>query len=322
MGRTSLDADRLLDYVGTLQSWARSLTEDADLLLYGCDLAADGVGQSFVSQIAALTGANVTNAANANGSANLTVRATDPGGLFVETSFTVTVAAVNDAPLVNLASSTQSILSSNSPIGCITISDIDAGTNPVSVTLKVNSGTLNVAPQSGVTIGTNNSGTVILTGTIANLNTALTNLRYSSTNNFSGNDSLNVTVNDQGNSGTGGALTVSKAIALNVARNLDTLRKEIEVKGALTSRDTTELYQFTVSGQSRKVEIELEGLKDNADLVILDRNFNVIATSSQLGNRKESLKRLLAAGTDYIQVKLAPGVTTSTSYELELEVDD
>ena len=37
-------------------------------------------------------------AANANGTSDLTVRATDPGGQFVETTFTVTVNALNDAP--------------------------------------------------------------------------------------------------------------------------------------------------------------------------------------------------------------------------------
>ncbi|NOH04120.1 MAG: hypothetical protein HND47_20185 [Chloroflexi bacterium] len=37
-------------------------------------------------------------APDANGTSNITIRATDPGGLFVEDTFTVTVAAVNDAP--------------------------------------------------------------------------------------------------------------------------------------------------------------------------------------------------------------------------------
>src|SRR5206468_7282001 len=38
-------------------------------------------------------------APDASGAADLTVRATDTGGLFVETTFAVTVAAVNDAPV-------------------------------------------------------------------------------------------------------------------------------------------------------------------------------------------------------------------------------
>jgi hypothetical protein len=104
-------------------------------------------------------------------------------------------------------------------------------------------------------------------------------------------------VNDQGNSGSGGALSDTKAIALNVARNLGTLNKEFERKGSLTNADRTDLYQFTVSGRSRSVQLSLEGLRANADLVLLDSNFNVVATSSQLGTKKESIKRLLATGT-------------------------
>jgi Bacterial pre-peptidase C-terminal domain len=125
-------------------------------------------------------------------------------------------------------------------------------------------------------------------------------------------------VNDQGNSGSGGALSDTKTIALNVARNLGTLNKEFEVKGTLTNADRTDLYQFTISGRSRSVQIQLEDLKANADLVLLDSNFNVVAISSKLGTQQESIKRLLATGTYYVQVKLAPGVTTSTAYELGL----
>jgi Bacterial cadherin-like domain/Bacterial pre-peptidase C-terminal domain len=56
----------------------------------------------------------------------------------------------------------------------------------------------------------------------------------------------------------------------------------------------------------------------DADLVLLDSNFNVVATSSQLGTRKESIKRLLATGTYYVQVKLTPGVTARTAYDLAI----
>jgi VCBS repeat-containing protein len=249
-----------------------------------------------------------------NGTLALKVTATDTGNLSASSTFNLVITPVNDAPVVTLASATQAVTNTNSPISGITISDVDAGTNPVVVTLKVNNGKLNVATTPNVTLANNNTGTVTLTGTIANINSALTNLRYSGTNSFSGNDSLNVTVNDR-------ALSDTKAIALNVARNLGTLNKEFELKGSLTNADRTDLYQFTVSGRSRSVQLALEGLKANADLVLLDSNFNVVATSSQLGTKKESIKRLLAAGTYYVQVKLAPGVTARTAYKMELEVN-
>jgi CSLREA domain-containing protein len=71
LGDTSLDATNLLDYAGILQSWAGSLSADADLLFYGCNLGADAAGQSFVQQIAALTGADVAASTDLTGSAAL-----------------------------------------------------------------------------------------------------------------------------------------------------------------------------------------------------------------------------------------------------------
>jgi hypothetical protein len=68
LGNTSLNTANLIDYAGVLQSWAGSLSADADILLYGCNLATDGIGQSFVSQIAALTGADVAASTDLTGS--------------------------------------------------------------------------------------------------------------------------------------------------------------------------------------------------------------------------------------------------------------
>ncbi|PAX51985.1 DUF4347 domain-containing protein [Brunnivagina elsteri] len=71
LGNISLNTDNLIDYAGVLQSWSKSLAAGADLLLYGCDLAADGIGQSFVGQIAALTGADVAASTDLTGSSAL-----------------------------------------------------------------------------------------------------------------------------------------------------------------------------------------------------------------------------------------------------------
>jgi hypothetical protein len=68
LGTTSLNTNNLLDYAGLLQSWSSSLAMDADLLLYGCDVAAAATGQKFVQQIAALTGADVAASSDLTGS--------------------------------------------------------------------------------------------------------------------------------------------------------------------------------------------------------------------------------------------------------------
>ncbi|KAM3092415.1 DUF4347 domain-containing protein [Phormidesmis sp. 146-35] len=62
------DLDR---YANQLQSWASALTEDADILLYGCDVARGEIGQTFVQQLAKLTGAEVAASDDVTGNSAL-----------------------------------------------------------------------------------------------------------------------------------------------------------------------------------------------------------------------------------------------------------
>jgi Domain of unknown function (DUF4347) len=71
LGSSWLDSNSLMGQAGLVQSWAAALGKGADLLLYGCDVAADAIGQGFVQQLAALTGADVAASSNLTGSAAL-----------------------------------------------------------------------------------------------------------------------------------------------------------------------------------------------------------------------------------------------------------
>jgi large repetitive protein len=59
LGSTWLTRDNLAGYVGEIARWGDSLTADADLLFYGCDLAGSSDGQDLIDSLAALTGADV-----------------------------------------------------------------------------------------------------------------------------------------------------------------------------------------------------------------------------------------------------------------------
>jgi parallel beta-helix repeat protein len=52
-------------------AWSKSLTVDADILIYGCNVAQSTVGQSFARNLSALTGADVAENVTASGSALL-----------------------------------------------------------------------------------------------------------------------------------------------------------------------------------------------------------------------------------------------------------
>jgi glucose/arabinose dehydrogenase len=71
LGNAWLNGNSLNAYSSQIRSWQSALTTQADILLYGCDVAAGTVGQLFVSQLSQITGADVASSINATGSATL-----------------------------------------------------------------------------------------------------------------------------------------------------------------------------------------------------------------------------------------------------------
>jgi len=71
LGTAQLSLDTLNAYASQLQKWAESLTAKAEILLYGCSVAAGDRGQAFVEQISRLTGAKIAASTTLTGSANL-----------------------------------------------------------------------------------------------------------------------------------------------------------------------------------------------------------------------------------------------------------
>ena len=59
LGNTQLTTDSISGYADQLASWSSALTDDADILFYGCDLAGNAEGQEFIESISAITGADV-----------------------------------------------------------------------------------------------------------------------------------------------------------------------------------------------------------------------------------------------------------------------
>ena len=59
IGDQLYDENNISDFADALAEIGGSLTETGDILLYGCNIAATGDGQSFLSQFAALTSADI-----------------------------------------------------------------------------------------------------------------------------------------------------------------------------------------------------------------------------------------------------------------------
>ncbi|MBF0188290.1 MAG: VCBS repeat-containing protein, partial [Magnetococcales bacterium] len=71
LGSDVVDGDRLEEQQQQVTSWAGALTEDADILLYGCDVGQGAQGEAFVTALAAMTGADVAASDDATGSEDL-----------------------------------------------------------------------------------------------------------------------------------------------------------------------------------------------------------------------------------------------------------
>jgi hypothetical protein len=71
LGDSKLDAYNVERYRDAIKSWQASLTEDADLLIYGCDFAGSAQGREMVEVLSALTGADVAASTDKTGSAEL-----------------------------------------------------------------------------------------------------------------------------------------------------------------------------------------------------------------------------------------------------------
>ena len=111
----------------------------------------------------------------------------------------------NDAPVNNLPGTQNGLEDVPLALDALSISDVDAGTGNLQVTLSVLHGTLRIDPDatlSGV-VQIGGSGTAVLTlsGTLDNLNSALAALLYQGDLNYNGSDTLTVVTSDLGNTG-------------------------------------------------------------------------------------------------------------------------
>jgi hypothetical protein len=71
LGDFVLDAESLNARTTEIAAWSNGLSSKADILLYGCDVAADGTGRTLVDELARLTGADVAASTDATGQIRL-----------------------------------------------------------------------------------------------------------------------------------------------------------------------------------------------------------------------------------------------------------
>ncbi len=140
--------------------------------------------------------------------------------LFNETDMTVPLfrdifwpineaAVLNKAPVLDAATEFAAIVNVASPLTEIFFSDIDAANDDLTVTFAVDRGTIGLNASAGVSLAGSGSATASITGPRALLvpYVAGGNVLFTSAFDDLVDAALTITVNDNGNNGTGGALS-------------------------------------------------------------------------------------------------------------------
>ncbi|WP_413044195.1 DUF4347 domain-containing protein [Pseudomonas sp. YJ42] len=183
-----------------------------------------------INAFIAASGVSFQTALNATSNVVLTVGINDGGNTGSggaqsdSTTVTLTVTAVNDAPVNSIpaAQSTDqdSVLVFSSGNGNqVSISDVDAGGGIVRVMLTASNGLITLSGTAGLSFitgsGTANS-VMTFEGSVADINLAMNGMVFSPTGGYNGPASLQIATNDLGLSGSGGNQTDTDTIAISV----------------------------------------------------------------------------------------------------------
>ncbi len=90
------------------------------------------------------------------------------------------------------------------------------------------------------------------------------------------------------------------------------------VKNDLSVTDRADWYRFDLTAND-KVDLQLQGLKDNANVALLDQSGKMLQTSRQSGRKSEAISNVLEAGTYYVKVF---GQKCETPYQLTASATD
>ena len=223
LGAETLNLDTLLINAEEVASWGNALSESADLMIYGCDLAATVDGENFVATLAGLTGADVAASDDTTGHTSL-------GGDWqlefstgaIETA-TITNQGVSGNWLATLAIGASNLDAGETyvedtplDLADIVVSGSASGTVTATLTLSdIGAGTLSTA-TSGAATSTFSAGVWTASGAEADVNALLADVVFVPTGNYNSDFTIATQVNDGVEAPLSG-VKVMTAIAVNDA---------------------------------------------------------------------------------------------------------
>ncbi|MFG0764561.1 retention module-containing protein [Aeromonas media] len=251
----------------------------------------------------------VTNDANGTLDLKVTAQSLDNGALGPEVSGTiqVEVSPVNDAP-INVLPTDPQVAQEDKPftIQGLQVKDVDAGSGNIEVRLSVTHGSLTVLNAAGVTVTGDGSGSLLLSGTLAQINALLSGgIDYLGNSNFNGNDALTMVTNDLGNTGSGGALGDTDVLPIEVQAVNDAPVNLLPGTPQVAQEDTPfvikGLQVQDVDAGSSPMEVRLSVL--HGTLVLADGSGVTVTGSGSdtlvLSGSQDAINALLAGGVTY-----------------------
>lgn len=240
----------------------------------GLDLQINFNSQATVAAVKALienlTYRNSSDTPSEQRTIALTINDGD-GGVSAIAESVITIAPENDPPVVTAPiagnineDSTLSFVGNS----LISVQDPDAGSSPVQVTVATTHGVLTLSGTSGLTF-TQGDGvsdtTLLFTGSLVNINNALSGMLFSPSLNFNGAATVQVSVNDLGNTGAGGEKTDTKTVGITVNAINDA--PKIQTLANQTVNEDTNLV-FSGNNRIQVSDVDSNGLSARASISV------------------------------------------------------
>ncbi|MBI5498098.1 MAG: tandem-95 repeat protein [Deltaproteobacteria bacterium] len=236
--------------------------------------------QPAVSPAGTLT---FTPAANASGTANLTVYVQDNGGVAnggvdvsPTQSFTVAVSALNDAPVITTPAGAQTVNEDTALIfsgaRLVSVADVDVASGSLQVTLIATNGTASLSGIVGLVFSTGtgtNDATMTFTGALADVNTALNGMAFTGTPlHYNGAAQLDLTVDDQGNTPAPAQQgTASIPVSTNAVN--DAPVNNVPAAGQSTPQNTDLVFNTANGNRIYVQDVDHGGLTEQVHLTVL-----------------------------------------------------
>ncbi|MEG5000562.1 FG-GAP-like repeat-containing protein, partial [Microcoleus sp. B4-D4] len=151
LGTTELNSNNIHNYSHQLQQWRNSLTDNANIILYGCSVAAGDRGHKFLTQLHQLTGANISANSQPTGNSKL-------GG-----TWDILQLIPPSTPKPQLILTETTLKTYSGILGLAPKVDFPTGTNPYSVSIGDING--DGRPDLAVVNIGNNSASILLNTT-------------------------------------------------------------------------------------------------------------------------------------------------------------